>query len=62
LSAFQREAFLHEDYDYLMSVVKQSLSVRGIEHDFLSEGQLTQLLEIASPDYFIKDYTTFEEL
>jgi len=62
LSAFQREAFLHEDYDYLMNVVKQSLSVRGIEHDFLSEGQLTQLLEIASPDYFIKDYTTFEEL
>jgi len=59
LDAFQREAYLWDDYAELMRVLEAEMEKRGVFHTFLTEKNLDQLWRTG--DYLLKDYTSFEE-
>ena len=61
LNAFQREAYLHDNYGILMDQVLTFLGKKEIHHEFLSLNNLKELVERADCDFYMKNYQTFEE-
>lgn len=56
LDAFQREAFLHNDYEILMSHLKTGLESRGIKHTFRSEYELEAMV-LSEDDEYIANFS-----